>query len=109
MKVFAHAHHTYEDRATKRIYTIPGGEWRDLPDEVGNYIVGAHPGKLCDVTGEANPDEHTCPLTGSPLYERRDIQEPPQDTMATPRKSAQRRAKEKAVRKRSLRARREQA
>jgi len=107
IKVFAHALHSYEDRATHTVYMIPAGRWRELPDEVGQLLLSVHSKKLCDVSNEENPDNHTCALTEeAPVYDRRDIQEPPMDTMARVRMSPQKKAKVKAAKKRSLRARR---
>lgn len=47
MRVVGARHtHRYEDRATGRVYVIPAGEARELPDEVASLIVAAHPDKL---------------------------------------------------------------
>lgn len=109
IRVFAHWGHSYHDFDTRITWAINGGEWKELPQEVASLLLTAHPQKLCNVTDEADPDNHTCAITErmeALEYERRDIQEPPQDTMARVRMSPQNKAKMKAAKKRSLRARR---
>ena len=107
MKVFAHRAHSYLDRARGQEYVIPQGAWREVPDGVGLLITEAHPGKLCDVSSEDNPDRHTCPLTPSGFYEDREMVAPPQNTAmeARSRLSPQKKRVLKAARQRSRLAR----
>ena len=42
----AMATHRYEDLADRRVYVIPQGEIREVPDQVASLLVGAHPDKV---------------------------------------------------------------
>ena len=107
MKLFAHLFHIYEDRPNKITYSLPAGEWREIPDEIANYILEAHPGKLCDVTSESNPTGHSCPKDkeAERFYSHRMIEQVPQDTMMKPRLSHQKRQYIRQAKKRSRAAR----
>lgn len=45
-KVYAKTLHIHEDRATHRHWWIPAGEWRDVPDDIAEFMVANHPDKL---------------------------------------------------------------
>ena len=45
-KVYAKSLHIYEDRATHRGWWIPAGEWREVPDDIAEFMVSNHPEKL---------------------------------------------------------------
>ena len=45
-KVYAKSLHIYEDRATHRHWWIPAGEWREVPDDIAEFMVTNHPEKL---------------------------------------------------------------
>ena len=60
MKLFAHARHIYEDRATRRTYEWNVGQWLEIPDELGKYLLTSHPTKFCDISAEAKPELHSC-------------------------------------------------
>jgi len=107
MKVFAHRLHIYEDRARHSILQIPQNGWKEVPDELGHFLLEAHPMKLCDVTNETDPDAHTCPITDQErqVYEHRMMEEPTQDTMLKPRLSQQKRTLLKQAKHRSRTAR----
>lgn len=110
MKIFAHRNHVYEDRARHSLLVIPAGGWKEVPDELGIYLVASHPTKLCDVTDEANPDAHTCPITEQmeeerKAYEHRMLEQPPVTTVIKPRLSQQKRELLKKAKKRSRTAR----
>ena len=98
-KVFAHWTHSYEDRARHILYVTPGGRWREMPDEIAEMLLQAHPTKLCDVTGDTNPDAHTCVITEvrAAFEASQPVQEPPE----TIRLSPQNRRKLRAAKKRS--------
>lgn len=60
MRLFAHSRHVYEDRGARVFIEIASGQWREVSDAVGGFLLTAHSQKLCDVTAEANPDKHKC-------------------------------------------------
>ena len=107
MRVFAHGPHIYEDRATHTTYVLPVSTWREIPDGVGQLLIAAHPNKLCDVSGEDNPDSHECLLTlpARLEYEHRMMEAPPMTTAAGPKLSRQRRTVLKHAKRRSRLAR----
>lgn len=107
MKVFAHRKHRFFDARRGQLYVIPACTWKELPDEVAGEIISGHPDKVCDVTEETEPNNHTCPKTEQAKYETTVIQAPPVNTMMVPvvRKSAQKRNLEKRAKHRSRRAR----
>ena len=105
MLLFAHRGHSYEDRATRQLYMIVQGTYREVPDPIGLLLLNAHPDKLCDVTGEADPGKHICPKTGSGDYEHAMVQSPPLTTELRPKLSRQKREMRRNAKKRSLRAR----
>lgn len=104
MKVFAHRQHRYYDAGSRQLYIVPGGTWRELPERVASVLLAGHPDKLCDVSGEDNPDRHTCDKGG---YETTVIVAPPQTTVMQPRvrKSRQKQKLEKQAKHRSRLAR----
>ena len=53
MRVGANRTHSYEDRATGKVYVIPGGEVREVPDQIGRTLIDAHPAKLYDADAAA--------------------------------------------------------
>lgn len=111
MLLYGHRGHVYEDRATKRTYQVPRGGYVEIPDEVGVLLLRAHPDKLCDVTGEPNPQDHKCEKTelAANTYPTTAIGGPPQATVMQSRISPQRRKKLQEVRHRSGIARRNSA
>ena len=105
MLLYAHRGHSYEDRATRQLYVIGQGTYREVPDPIGALLLGAHPDKLCDVSGEANPGGHVCPRTQSGDYEHTMVQSPPLTTELRPKLSRQKREMRRNAKKRSLQAR----
>ena len=63
MKLFAHARHVYEDRATHHLYEIAAGAWLEVPDDVGAFLLSNNGLKLCDVSREKEPGRHSCSKT----------------------------------------------
>ena len=102
MLLFAHRGHVYEDRATHSVWQVGKGTYTEIPDAIGQMLLRAHPDKLCDVTGEAEPEKHSCDKT-PPLGAYMDtvIQAPP----VTTRLSAQKRKMLREAKQRSRRAR----
>ena len=87
MKLFAHRGHIYEDRASHSVYQIPFGAYAEVPDNIGMMLLRAHPDKLCDVSGEAEPEKHTCDKTPPPgAYRDTVVQAPPMTTRLSPQK-----------------------
>ena len=106
MRIFAHKVHIYEDRARHSVLQIPAGGWKEVPDELGAYLLASHPGKLCNVSAEDNPDKHVCQITEQMMeerqvYEHRMMEEPPATTVVKPRLSQQRRDLLRQTKKRS--------
>lgn len=63
MLIYAHKHHRYEDVASGTVYQFEAGAVRDVSDEIGRVVQEAHPTKLCDVSQESDPDNHSCSLS----------------------------------------------
>ncbi len=61
--IFAHDSHRYTHAATHTDYTFGPNTWKDVPEEVGNYILQVHPNKLCNITGDDDPESHFCDLS----------------------------------------------
>ena len=63
-RVYSHgSEHVYTDWGRRLTIRIPANGWTEVPEDVASYIVPATPTKLCDVSGEENPDEHRCRLS----------------------------------------------
>ena len=45
-RLFAQTTHIYEDLASHRHWWIPAGEWREVPDDIAEFLVANHPKKL---------------------------------------------------------------
>lgn len=96
MRVFAHRLHIYEDRAHHSYLQIPAGGWKEVDDELAKRLLAAHPGKLCDVTIETEPNNHVCPVNAIINAERQQMEnrmmtEPVLSTVPTTRLSGQKR------------------
>ena len=87
MLLFAHRGHSYEDMATHSTYRVSGGKHLNIPDDIGEMLLRAHPDKLCDVTGEAEPEKHSCDKTPPPeAYRHTEVVAPPMTTRLSPQK-----------------------
>jgi len=75
--VYAHKQHRYEDVASGTVYQFQVGIVLDVNEEVGRVVVEGHPGKLCDVSSELKPGEHSCELSAQQTYENTALAEPP--------------------------------
>jgi len=87
-RVFAHGGaFQYEDAATRSEYWWQPDSWREVPPSVAAVILPPNAHRLCDVTGEADPDGHTCPLSARPgAYPTTAMRAPPRTTVMRPRR-----------------------
>lgn len=81
MLLFGHQAHVYEVRRLCR-YQISPGAITEVPDEIGQALLAAHPGKVCDVSAEALPEAHVCSKSAG--YQHEEITEAPEDRMMRP-------------------------
>lgn len=84
-RIYAHEVHFYthfDDTGKRSEYVFPRGEWREVPDDVAEILVKAHPQKLVRLgPGEDRPPEPEPPEP----YQTAVMSEPPADRMARPR------------------------
>ena len=105
MRLYCHRRHIYTDYARHAPWDFQPGAWREVPDELGEMLLQEHPHKFCDVSVEADPDNHVCSVTKEIVeeegYRHTMMEAPPQHVMLTPRLSNQKRELLKKARKRS--------
>ena len=63
MLIYAHKHHRYEDIASRTVYQFDVGAVLDVPEDIGKIVQEAHPTKLCNVSHESDPSNHSCYLS----------------------------------------------
>lgn len=92
-RLFAHWTHQYTHftETGRRVeYVIPGGEWREVPQDVADKLAAAAPQKLVILgPGEDKPGQAAVALAeiAEPEgYETREIEAPGADRMAKPRR-----------------------
>jgi hypothetical protein len=99
-RLFAHWTHQYthfDDRGRRTEYVIPGGEWREVPQDVADMLAAAAPQKLVilgsgeDKPGQAVAAAEAAGETDEPeAYETREVEEPEADRMARPKRKGRR-------------------
>ena len=85
MKLYCHIDHDYEDRGRHTEYVFRHGGVYDVPVDVAQYMVQAHPDRFCVIEEEAPDKDHRCAkgsVAPSLVYEHREIEAPPKDKQA---------------------------